>query len=81
MMRLVSVFQPAKNRQRVLDARLGDRNRLEPSFERRVFFDIFAVLVERRRADALHFAARKRRFQEVCGVGAPLRVPRSDDGV
>ena len=39
--------------------RLFDHDRLKAPFERGVGFDVFAVLVERRRADALQFAARE----------------------
>ena len=36
--------------------------RLETALQRRVFFDIFAVFVERRRADAVQLAARQHRL-------------------
>ena len=50
-MLLVSLFEPAENRDRVLDARLIDEDRLKAPLERRVLLDVLAVLVERRRAD------------------------------
>src|SRR5215813_7765921 len=65
---LVALLQPAEDRDRVLDRRLLDHHRLEAAFERGVLLDVFAVFVERRRADAVQFAARERRFEQVSGV-------------
>ena len=59
MMARIALAQPAQNRGRLLDARLFDHDRLEAAFERRVGLDVLAVLVERRRADALQVAARE----------------------
>ena len=43
-------------------------HRLEAALERRVLLDVFAVFVERGRADGAQFAARQRRLQHVRGV-------------
>ena len=54
-------------------------HRLETAFERRVFFDVLAVFVERRRAHAAQFAARELRFHDVRRVRRAFRRARADD--
>ena len=44
---------------RLLERRLLDHDRLEAPLEGGVALDVLAVLVERRRADALELAARR----------------------
>ena len=54
---LVALLQSAENRDRVLDARLLHQHGLEAPLERGLsFLDVLAVLVQRRRADAVQFA-------------------------
>ncbi len=67
-MQLVFVLEAAQDRDRVLDRRLVDEDRLKAPRQRRVFLDIFAIFVERRRADAVNVAARQRRLEQVRGV-------------
>jgi hypothetical protein len=78
---LVLLLQAAEDRDRVLDARLVDEHLLEAAFERGVLLDVLAVLVERRRADAVHLAARERRLQHVAGVDGALGLARADHRV
>ena len=78
---LVALFQTAENGDRVLDRRLIDLHGLEAALERGVLFDILAVLVERRGADAVQLAARKHRLQKVAGVHAALGFAGADDGM
>ena len=59
VVRLVALLQAAQDRDRVLDRRLADEDRLEAALERGVLLDVLAVLVERRRAD--RSAARRAR--------------------
>ena len=56
-------------------------DRLEAPLERRVLLDVLAVLVERRRADAMQFAARQRRLEHVGGVHRALRLAGADERV
>ena len=57
--------------------RLFDHNRLETAFQRGIAFDVLAIFVQRRRADALQFAARQRRLQDIGRVDtAARRRPR-----
>ena len=65
---LVVTFDPLDHLNRVGDRRFLHRDRLEPSLERRILLDMFAVLIEGGRADHLNFAARKGRFQDVGSV-------------
>src|SRR3546814_2335525 len=54
---------------------------LKAPLERRVFFDIFAIFVERRRADAMQFAACERGLEQVRGVHRTLALARADQRV
>jgi hypothetical protein len=71
-MDFVTLFQPAEDRDRVFNRRLADVNLLETTFERRVFFDVFLVFVERRCAYAAQLAACKRGLQHVRRVDRAL---------
>ena len=55
---LVTIAQAFENLDGIRLGRRLDRDRLEPACECRILFDVFAIFIERRRADALNFAAR-----------------------
>ena len=76
---LVVVGDALENFERILHARLVDRDGLEAALERGVLLDVLAVLVEGRRADDLNFAAREGGLQDIGGVHAALGVARADD--
>jgi hypothetical protein len=78
---LVLFAQAAQNGNGVLDARLVDLHGLEAPFERGVLLDVFAVFVERGRADAVEFAARQHRLEHVARVHRALGLARADHGV
>ena len=80
-MLLVPVLQPAQNRDRVLDARFVDIDRLEAPGERRVLLDVLLVFVERRRPDAMQLAARQRRLEQVRGVHGAVGLAGADQRV
>ena len=61
--------------------RLAHEHRLEAALQRRVLFDVLAVLVERRRADRAQLAAREHRLQQVRRVDRALGRARADDRV
>ena len=78
---LIALLEAAQDRDRVLDRRLVHLDGLEAALERGVLFDILAVLVERRRADAVQLAARQHGLEEVARVHAALGLARADDRV
>ena len=77
----VAVLQPAQDGDGVLHRRLVHHHGLEPALERGVLFDVFAVFVQRGRADAVQLAARKHRLEQVARVHRALGFARADDGV
>ena len=77
----VAFLQTPQNRDGRLHARLRDVNGLEPPFQRRVFFDVLAIFIERRRADATEFAARQLRFEHVRRVGRAFGRAGADQSV
>ena len=78
---LVLLLEAAQDRDRVLDRRLVDEDRLEAAGKGRVLLDMLAVFVERGRADAVQFAARQRRLQQVGGVHRAVRLAGADQRV
>ena len=78
---LVAFLEAAQNGNGVLDRRLLDHDGLEPALERGILFDIFAVFVQRGRADAVQLAACQHGLQEVARIHAALGLACADDGV
>ena len=81
MVRFVLVLEPAQNRDRVLDARLVDIDRLEAARQGGVLLDMLFVFVERGGADAMQFAARQRRLEQVGSVHRAVGFAGADNGV
>ena len=61
--------------------RLLHHDRLEAPLQGRVTLDVLAVLVERRGADALEFAPRQRRLEDVGGIDRALGRAGPDERV
>ena len=80
-MLLVPSAQSFQHFNRRVHVRLVHKDRRKAPFERGIFFDVIAILGERRRADALQFAARERRLHHVRRVNRALRRARADDRV
>ena len=70
MMLLVGRTHALEDLDRLFDGRLIHPHGLEATFERRVAFDVFAILVEGRRADALQIAAGQGRLEEIGRIHA-----------
>ena len=81
VMLLVLVLQAAQDRDRVLDRRLADEDRLEAPRERGVLLDVLLVFVERGRADAMQLAARQRRLEQVRGIHRAVGLAGADQRV
>ncbi len=78
---LVALAQPLEDLDRVLDRGLVDLDLGEAALQRRVALEVFAVLVERRRADRLQLAAGQRRLQDRGGVDRALGGAGADQVV
>src|SRR5579885_3443412 len=81
VMELVFLLEAAQDRDRVLDRGLGDEDGLKAPRQRRILLDVLAVFIERRRADAMQFAARQGRLQHVGGVHRALGLAGADESV
>ena len=79
VMHLVTLLDAAQDRDRVLDRRLADHDRLEAALKSRVLLDVLAILAQGRRADAAQLAACKHRLQEIACVHRALSRTRADD--
>ena len=65
VMGLESVPEPAQDGDGLLDRRLGDQHRLESPLQRRIFFNVFLVFVQRRGAYTTKVSPGERRLQHV----------------
>ena len=80
-MQLVLFLQAAQDRNRILDRRFGDEDRLKAAGQGRVLFDMLAVFVQRRRTYRMQVAARQGRLQHVRRVHRALGGAGADQGV
>jgi len=80
VMRFVAIAQTLQNLDRFFGGRRVDDDLLEAAFERAVFFNVLAVFVKRRRADALDLAASESGLQHVGGVDRPFPRRRRQRG-
>jgi hypothetical protein len=78
---LVLGTEPLENQDGVLDVGLLDLDGLEAALEGGVLLDVLAVLVHRRRPDALELAAGKSGLDDVGGVHGALCGAGSHNGV
>ncbi len=78
---LVALADAHEDLDRLLERRLLDHDRLEAALEGGVALDVLAVLVERRRADALELAAGERRLEDVRGVDRAFGSAGADEHV
>ncbi|CDE06267.1 putative uncharacterized protein [Anaerotruncus sp. CAG:390] len=78
---LISLLEPAEDRDGVLHRGLGYHNGLKTAFERRIGLDIFAVFVKRRGADAVDLTARQHGLEDVARVHRAVGLAGADDGV
>ena len=78
---LVALLQAAQDRDGVLDSRFIDHDRLETTLQRGVLLDIFAVLVQRGRADTVQLAAGQHGLEQVAGIHRAVGLARTDNGV
>src|ERR1017187_7159016 len=76
-MDLVAFFQSAQNGDGVFDVRFAYENNLESPFQGGVFFDVFAIFVQRGGADSAQFAAGQRRLQHVGSVNRAFGSARA----
>ncbi len=80
-MRLVALLETTQDRDRVLGRGLLDEHRREAALERGVLFDVLAVLIQCRRADAAQLAAGQHRLEEIRRVDCSLGSAGPDDRV
>ena len=81
VVRFVFFLQAAQDRDGVLDRRLVDIDRLEAPRQGGILLDMLLVFIERGGADAMQFAARQRRLEQVGGVHRAVGLAGTDDGV
>ena len=78
---LVALFQSTQDGDSVFNTRLIYQHLLETSFQRRILFDVLAILIQRRGADAMQFPACQRRLQHIAGIHGTLGLAGTDHGM
>ena len=73
--------QPFQNLNGLFNGWCFHLHRLEAPLQRRVFFDVLAVLVQGRCTDTLQLAAAQRRFDDIARIHRALGRARADNGV
>jgi hypothetical protein len=81
MMHFIPFLESTKNGYGVLDAWFLRKNRLESSLQGLVGLDVLAILIQCGGSDRPKFAPRKRRFQQVGGIGRSFGCPCSHKGM
>ena len=72
MVDFVALLESAQNPDRVLHVWLTHEHGLEAAGQGSIFFDVLAVLVDRRGTDCAQFAARQHRLQQVGRIDGTL---------
>ncbi len=80
-MGFVFIPQPHKNLHSFFRCRLPYQNRLEPTFQCCVLFDMLTVFINCGCSDQLHCTTRQRRFNDVRCVNSAFRSASADNGV
>ena len=80
-MGFIPALKAAQDRNRVFDSRFVNIDRHESPSQSRVAFDIFAILIQRRRAKAVQFAARERWLDQIGRIHRAIRLAGSDQRV
>src|SRR4051794_27552073 len=78
---LVALLEAAQDRNRALEGRLADVDRLEAALQGGVLLDVLLVLVEGGRADGAQLAAGEHRLEQVGRVDRALGRAGADDRV
>ena len=82
MVSLVLRRDTAQDRNGVLNRGLADEHLLETTLQRRILFDVLAVLIESRRADHAQLAAGEHGLEHIARVHRALgAAARTNDGV
>ena len=80
-MQLIFLLQTAQNGNRILDCGLGHKHRLKAAGQRRVFFDMFAIFIQRGGADTMQLTARQCGLEQVGGVHRAIPLARAHQRV
>ncbi len=81
VVRFVAALEPPENRNGVFHRRLADKHLLEPAFERRILFDVLAVLVEGSCANESQLAAGEHGLEHVGCRHRTFSAARAHQGV
>ena len=81
VMQFVFILNSAQDRDRVLNRRFAHEDRLKPPRQRRVFFHMLAIFVQRGRADAMQRAPRQFGLDQIGRIHRAVRLARANQRV
>ena len=81
MVQFIFFLQTTQNGNRCFHARLIDQDFLEAAFQRCIFFDVFAILIQRGRAYTVQLATCQRWLEHIARIHGTFRFTRADHGV
>src|SRR5712671_6583286 len=79
VMELIALAQATKNRDGFLHARLVHHYWLEAALQSGVFFNMLAIFIQRRRADAVQLSASKHGLKHIAGIHGTLSLAGAHD--
>ena len=78
---LIPLFEPTQDGDGVLHRRLIYHNRLESSFQCRVFFNIFPVFIQGRGPNTMKLSSCQHWFEHISRIHRALRFSGTHDGM
>ena len=81
VMLFIAILEPPQYRDGVLHAGLVHDHRLESPLQGGVFFDMFAILIERGRPDTVQFSPSQQRLKQVPRIHGAIGFARTHHGV
>ncbi len=78
MVQFIFFFQATQNGNGILYRWLFNKNGLEATGKRGIFFDMFAIFIKRRRAHTMQFTTCQRRLQQIGRIHCAICFARAD---
>ena len=79
MVYLVTILQTTKNGNRIFHGRFFYHNRLEPTFQSRILFNILTVFIQCGRTDTMKLTTGQHRLQHIAGIKGSVCLACTDN--
>src|SRR5699024_11619859 len=78
---LITFFQTTENGNSILHCRFVNHNRLEPSLQSSIFFNIFPILIKSSGTDTVKLSSCQHRLQHISRIHGSVRLAGAYDQV